>query len=238
MLKFEAIAHDLQQSIEDGTLKPNDKLPTVVELCDLYNVSKITVRRAIDLLTEMGLVSSRRGSGTYVKNAVAIPNDTLEFSRSDRATGFSAEHTDENVSTDVYEFCVINPSSSIAAHLGITPENFVYYDCRVRRLNGTPVCIEYTYMPIDVVPGLKREHVESSIYRYIREDLGLKIANFNRAVRAVAATAEEAKRLDTAAGSPLLEFEQVGYLDNGRAFEYSVSRNVGERYTLHNIVLA
>ena len=43
MLKYESIAADLSRSIEDGTLKPNDKLPTVVELCDLYGVSKITV---------------------------------------------------------------------------------------------------------------------------------------------------------------------------------------------------
>ncbi|HIU05556.1 MAG TPA: GntR family transcriptional regulator [Candidatus Coprousia avicola] len=238
MLKFESIARDLQQSIEDGTLAPNDKLPTVVELCNLYGVSKITVRRAIDLLTELGLVSSRRGSGTYVKNASAIKRDALQFARSDRASGFTEEHEGAPVTSDVYDFCVVNPTAEIAQRLDIAPDAFAYYDCRVRRLDDVPICIEYTYMPIDVIPGLKRSHVEGSIYRYIREDLGLKIANFNRAVRAVAATPEEAERLDVAAGAPLLEFEQVGYLDNGEPFEYSISHNVGERYTLHNIVLA
>lgn len=238
MLKFEAIAHDIRRSIEDGSFKPNEKLPTVVELCELYGVSKITVRRAIDLLAEMGLVSSRRGSGTYIKRPAGSRSDKLKFSRSDRASGFSAEHRDDDVSTKVYDFCVVNPSEEVADYLDISTESFVWRICRVRILDGVPISIEYTYMPIEVIPGLQRCRVEQSIYSYIRDDLGLKISSFNRAVRAVPATAEEAVRLSVDTGSPLLEFEQVGYLDNSTPFEYSISRSVGSRYTLHNVVLA
>ena len=63
--KYEAIAADIRRSIEDGALKPGDKLPTVVEFCELYSVSKITVKRALEQITEEGLITSRRGSGTY-----------------------------------------------------------------------------------------------------------------------------------------------------------------------------
>ena len=52
MLKYETIAQDIQSRIEDGDLVPNDKLPTVVDLCDRYGVSKITVKRAFEILTE------------------------------------------------------------------------------------------------------------------------------------------------------------------------------------------
>lgn len=51
-------------------------------------------------------------------------------------------------------------------------------------------------------------------------------------------TEEEAERLDTKPGSPLLELNQIGFLDSGAAFEYSVSRNVGDRFELHNVTLA
>ena len=54
--KYEAIAADIRRTIEDGALKPGDKLPTVVEFCKLYNVSKITVKRAIEQITEEGLI--------------------------------------------------------------------------------------------------------------------------------------------------------------------------------------
>ena len=76
MLKYQSIASDIQRSIEAGALKPNAKLPTVVELCEAYGVSKITIKRAIDLLTDRGLISSRRGSGTYVKNTTELLEQT------------------------------------------------------------------------------------------------------------------------------------------------------------------
>lgn len=77
--KYEAIAADIRRSIEDGTLKPGDKLPIVVEFCELYSVSKITVKRAIEQITEEGLITSRRGSGTYVKDTAGLP--VRRFSR-------------------------------------------------------------------------------------------------------------------------------------------------------------
>ena len=72
MLKYETIAQDIQNRIESGDLAPNDKLPTVVDLCDRYGVSKITVKRAFEILTEKGLIASKRGSGTYVKNTTEL----------------------------------------------------------------------------------------------------------------------------------------------------------------------
>lgn len=63
-------------------------------------------------------------------------------------------------------------------------------------------------------------------------------ADIRRSIRAVAATEEEAERLDTTPGSPLLELNQIGFLDSGTAFEYSISRNVGGRFELHNVTLA
>ncbi len=90
-------------------------------------------------------------------------------------------------------------------------------------------------MPFDLVPGLKKSQLYQSVYAYLRDVLGYKISNFHRIIRAVAATEEEAERLEVAAGSPLLELEQVGFLDDGTPFEYSVSRNVGDRSELRDI---
>lgn len=63
-------------------------------------------------------------------------------------------------------------------------------------------------------------------------------ADIRRSIRAVAATEKEAERLDTTPGSPLLELNQIGFLDSGTTFEYSISRNVGDRFELHNVTLA
>ena len=251
MLKYESIAADLSRSIEDGTLKPNDKLPTVVELCDLYGVSKITVKRAFDLLTEKGLISSRRGSGTFVKNTTELfeqagieptkgapgEKDSFSFSQSDKAAGFTKEHEgdDRTVTSIVYDFSIVNPPENVARHLNIHPEDFTYYHCRVRCLDDDPMVIEYTYMPIDLIPGLKKAQLYQSVYAYIQKTLGLKISSFHRILRAVPATEEEAERLHTKPGVPMLEIEQIGFLDDGTPFEYSISRYEGSRGQLRDI---
>lgn len=236
--KYEAIAADIRRSIEDGALKPGDKLPTVVEFCELYAVSKITVKRAIEQITEEGLVTSRRGSGTYVKDQVGLPGNSFFQGKNDRAQGFTHEHAGQKVSSVVYDFSIVNPPAEVAAQLGLAEDDFAYHIVRVRQVDETPVVIEYTYMPLELIPGLKKKDLYSSVYSFIREKCGLKISSFHRTVRAVAATDEEAERLSCAPGAPLLELNQIGFLDSGAAFEYSVSRNVGDRFELHNVTLA
>lgn len=239
MPKYESIANDIRRSIVDGTLKPGDKLPTVVEFCDLYGVSKITVKRAIEQITEQGLVTSRRGSGTYVKETSGLPASMRGRWQSERAKGFSYEHgpTGDKVTSVVYDFSIVNPPEEIARLLNMDPDDFTYYHCRVRCANDVPIVIEYTYMPLDLIPGLKKNVLYGSVHDYIGS-LGLKISSFHRTIRALRATAEEAERLDIAEGDPLLELEQVGFLDSGVPFEYSRSRNVGDRYELNHMTLA
>lgn len=248
MLKYQAIAADIQHSIKDGSLKPNDKLPTVVELCQIYDVSKITVKRAFDVLIEKGLIASRRGSGTYVKSSQDMTNPrgtgtyikgeagTLGFTRSDRARGFTVDHEDMGkISSVVYDFSIVNPPEKVAHHLNIHPDDFTYHHCRVRCIDEVPIVIEYTYMPLDLIPGLKKSQLYKSVYSYIQDTLGYKISSFHRIIRAVGATEEEAKRLATKPGEPLLEMEQIGFFDDGTAFEYSISRNVGDRSELRDV---
>ena len=236
--KYEVIANDIRRSIEDGNLKPGEKLPTVIEFCDLYGVSKITVKRALEQVAEQGLVTSRRGSGTYVKSTVGLPRGFSDPGHSDRARGFTKEHEGREVESVVYAFTIVNPPADVAEQLNIAPDDFAYYDERVRVVDGTPIVIEYTYMPLDLIPGLKKHHLYGSIYGYIREQCGLNISSFHRTIKAVPATSEEAERLAVEPGAPLLELHQTGYLDSGQTFEYSISRNVGDRYDIHYVTLA
>ena len=162
--KYEAIAADIRRSIEDGALKPGDKLPTVVEFCELYSVSKITVKRAIEQITEEGLITSRRGSGTYVKDTAGLPGQVFFQGKNDRAQGFSYEHRGEKVTSVVYDFSIVNPPAEIATQLGMAEDDFAYHIVRVREVDGQPIVIEYTYMPLELIPGLKKKDLYASIY--------------------------------------------------------------------------
>ena len=202
--KYEAIAADIRRSIEDGALKPGDKLPTVVEFCELYSVSKITVKRAIEQITEEGLITSRRGSGTYVKDTAGLPGQVFFQGKNDRAQGFSYEHRGEKVTSVVYDFSIVNPPAEVATQLGMAEDDFAYHIVRVREVDGQPVVIEYTYMPLELIPGLKKKDLYASIYSFIREQCGLKISSFHRTIRAVALPCSNSTRLASWIAAPRL----------------------------------
>ena len=166
--KYESIAADIRRSIEDGALKPGDKLPTVVEFCELYGVSKITVKRAIEQITEEGLFTSRRGSGTYVKDTAGLPGKAFFQGRNDRAQGFTYEHRGEKVASVVYDFSIVNPPAEVASQLGMAEDDFAYHIVRVREVDGLPIVIEYTYMPLELIPGLKKKPSTSELVDWLK----------------------------------------------------------------------
>lgn len=227
MMKYEEVVRGLQEKIEHGDYKEAGQLPTVEALCKEYEVSKITIKKAMDELEQMGLISRRRGSGTFVKNVSMPGAKRTGFEMSEQMTGFYAEHSarGEKVETVVYDFSVVVPPQNVAKLLGMDPDEFAYHVCRVRLADGVAHAIEYTYMPINVIPDLRRRNVESSIYGYIENDLHLKVASAHRIVRASLPTQEECERLGIDKNEPLLEIEQVGFLDDGVPFEASLSKH-------------
>lgn len=227
MLKYKAVAQDIVKKISQGEYLPNDRLPTTPELCEQYQVSKITIKKAMDELELGGLIARRRGSGTYVKGVTSqLENAPSGWSMSSQMGGYTKDHPGHEVTSHVYDFSVVRAPEMVADELGIEPDEFCYHVCRTRLLDGKPDVIEYTYMPIKVVPDLREHHVETSIYGYIQNDLGLKIASAHRTIEAVLVTPEEAKMLQVKPNSPALQVTQVGFLDDGTAFEHSVSRHV------------
>ena len=92
MLKYQIVIDDLRQAIKNGTYPAYSQLPSVSKLCEQYDVSKITINKALGELEAQGLISRRRGSGSFVKKvetSSAAP-DTNDISG--QMTGFLAEH--------------------------------------------------------------------------------------------------------------------------------------------------
>lgn len=109
VLKYQIVIDDLRQAIKNGTYPAYSQLPSVSKLCEQYDVSKITINKALGELEAQGLISRRRGSGSFVKKvetSSAAP-DTNDISG--QMTGFLAEHQarGESVRTDVYDFSVV-----------------------------------------------------------------------------------------------------------------------------------
>ena len=226
MDKYENIVQSLRQQIACGTYGPGDRLPTIPQLCSAYSVSKITVKRAMDELELQGLVTRRRGSGTYV---TGLPQGMGGAGDSaGRLRGFTAEREarGERADTLVREFEVVPAEAGIARDLNLQPSELCYRIERTLYADGIPVQDQTLHIPLQVVPNLLRSHVEGSIYRYIEEELGLRIASAHRRVIAIRPSDNTAEHLQIDTSDAILKIFQTTYLDDGRPCEKSVSLHV------------
>lgn len=229
MYKYEEIARDIEKSIANGELKAYEQLPTVVELCNKYNVSKSTITQVITELSDRGLITRRRGSGMFVKS-MATEADAY-WQNYNRVINYKEDPGKESdVRTDLDDLAVIRPDREIACMLDMGDKAFAYFITRVLRNPVEPLAIEYVYVPIDMVPGFKYEDAGRSIIKYAGDHLGLKVSSIHKSIRAAMPTSEERGRLKIPYGFPFLEVERVAFLADGRPFEYVLSHYRSDKY--------
>ena len=234
MLKYVEISNDIRKKIIEGNYLPNERLPFEKEICDKYESSKMTVKKALDILVAEGLLVKRRGSGTFVKDINPKERDNLIASTQFR--GLSSFYVNHKVESKIIEYKVINADDNIAKKLLVTEEDFVYKIIRVRVVDGISVVLEEMYMPIQIIPGLKKQHLSGSIYEYIERVLNLKIKSAHRTITIKKSTEYEQKLLNVKKNEPLGIIEQVAYLDNGQAFEYSIVTHRCEEFKVNSVV--
>lgn len=219
MLKYEMIANDIRNKIINNTYPVNSQLPLEKEIIQEYGVSRITVKKAYDILVNEGLVIKRRGNGTFVKN---IDEDTaLLFAKSRQFQGFSTNHAKSKIETYVSFFQVELPSEDVQKKLKINQNDWVYHFIRTRYKDDKPVVIEYTFMPMALIPGITKEILEHSIYQYIEEELKMKIQSAHRIITAYAPNEEQKELLKLEEMIPVVNVEEITFLDTGKPFSYT-----------------
>lgn len=235
MLKYEKIAFDIKEDILSEKYKPNEQLPFEKELCEKYNVSKMTVKKALDLLVNDGLIIKRRGSGTFVKDITE--KEIQRIIEKKQFSGLTTTSIGHKVTSKVLEFKIINATKEIADILKIEEDEFIYFVHRVRYVDDKAVVIEKTYIPLNLIPGMKLADVKKSIYGYIKDKLGLNIQSAHSTVRAMKSNELDRKYLNLEKDDPILEVERVAYLDNGKVFEYSFSRHRYDKFEFKSITV-
>lgn len=234
MKKYILISNDIRNKILDGVYQANEQIPFEKDMCVEYNVSKMTVKKALDILVAEGLVIKRRGSGTFVKD---LSNEEMErVAFANQLRGTTALNPDKEVKSKILEFSVIDANDLVKNKLNIKEDSFVYDIYRARYIDGKPTVMEKMYMPIDLVPGLRKINIENSIYEYIEGDLGIKIQSSHRKISVRKATEIEEKYLELQPGDPVAVAEQIAYFDNGTAFEYSISVHRYDKFSVEFVL--
>lgn len=216
---YRQIADALREKISAGELKPGDALPTESSLQEAFNVSRVTVRQALKLLTEEHIVESIQGSGTYVKEE-RVNYDIYQL------TGFYEKLADRNVDThsEVSIFEVLKADAKLAEKLNLSHDDKVWHIKRVRFIKQKPVNLEETWMPLALFPDLTWEVMENSKYHYVEQIKKLVIDRSEQELVPIMPSEEAIAALSLDPAKPILEKVSRGLLKDGRVFEYS--RNV------------
>ncbi|WP_031423711.1 GntR family transcriptional regulator [Exiguobacterium sp. NG55] len=216
MLKYQQIANEIEQYINEQQLKQGDKLPVLEQMMNQYAVSKSTITKALELLERKGVIFQLRGSGIFVRRHNR-PGYMSLFS----TQGFKSNLGDRVLTSDVIDMSVMKPDALVAENLGIGVSDDVYRVERVRYVDGEVLCHEESYYVKAIVPYLNREIVADSIFDYVQSALGVTIGFSDMYLQVDRLTEGEAGHLGLQENDPTLRIETIFHLTNGKPFDYS-----------------
>ena len=150
--------------------------------------------------------------------------------------GTSAFHPDKEVTSKILQYEIVPATEKVASKLNIPVDTQVYEIYRVRLVNQQPTVIEKTFMPVSIIPGLRKKDLEDSIYTYIEDKLGLRIESGHRTISVRKANDIEIEELQLETGDPVGVAEQIGFLSNGAPFEYSISVHRYDQFSVEMMV--
>lgn len=207
-------------------LGPDSAIPSERELMTTYDVSRATVRKAIDSLVADGLLHRIHGKGTFVaRPRLESRLHLASFTQDMRRRGFTP-------STRLLGIEAERPPAEVAKALGIGEAGTAWRIDRVRLADGQPIALETGWYPENTLPGLDHKDLGGSLYEIFADDYGLVIDGAEQTLWGESADAAVARRLDAPVHTPLLVFRRVSTAA-GRPLEYVVSRYRGDRYQLH-----
>jgi DNA-binding GntR family transcriptional regulator len=219
------IAENLKQAIEDGTLKPGDRLDNELDLTERLGVSRPTVRQAVQRLVEQGLVVRRRGLGTVV----VAPRILRSVALTSLYDDLSANH--RHPATTVLATSEIEANDELASILSLPSGAAVLSVERLRLADGNPLAIMHNFLPAGLLEGRPEEALEKTgLYELLRSQ-GVRLQAGEQVIGARRATAREAKLLQAPRNATVLTMTRTTFDLAGRPVEHGSHAYLADRYS-------
>lgn len=228
LAKYMQIQEYYAEKIKNHELVEGEKMPTEDKLCKLFNVSRITVRQALDELSRQGYIVKIQGKGSFVgtKKADLQLNRLQGFSEEMRAKGLVP-------STRLIEVEMITPPEDVAQKLQIGNLTKVYSVKRVRYADNIAMSVEHAYIPFYLCAGLEQQNLTSSMYTIFEKSYNIRVIRAKQSLEAIIIDKNNAQLLDVKAGTPALQVERISYMQDGSTCEYVRSIYRGDKYKFY-----
>lgn len=222
---YAQISTHLRDAIEDGTYKAGDRLPSERELAEQFQVSTITVKRAVLDLVQEGLVYRKRGKGTFV----AEPKLERDLGR---LNSFTKEMLYYGVEPGnlLIRAELVKATGRVAQALKLESGQEVVLIERTRLADGEPLMLEKAFLPHKIFPGILEEDLsERSLYDVISNRFDVALASARETLEPIIINSEEAEKLKVEKGTPGLLLELTAFSQTGEPVEYCKAIVRGDR---------
>lgn len=194
------------EHITSGEWKPGDKIPSERDLMLLADISRATVRQAMNSLSHQNILEKVHGAGTFVKQPKFEQplHVTYSFSQQLRQLGFKLED-------QLLERRLMPATPELAAHLQIPVKTDMIYIHRLRLLAGTPMMVSKSYIPYDLCPGILTDPFDNSLYQLLFNRYHLPIIHATERLEATASDRALSNLLRISNRIPIMYVERVAF---------------------------
>jgi GntR family transcriptional regulator len=223
---YDQIERNLRDLIVNGHLKSGEAMPGEWDLADLYSVSRLTVRRALDELVRQNWLKKKHGVGTFVRQPImaSIAASKLSFTEQMRAIG-------REPSSRFIRQRVTAATEKIARALHIQEGDPIFEITRVRLADNIPILLETACLSAARFPTLKSHDwaQDESLYKVLSDEYEINISAMDHTIKPVTLTETESRYLKAKAGAPALLSQIIAYTPDSVPVEYAWSVSNGDK---------
>ncbi len=208
------------------TLEDGDIIPTEVDLCEHFDISRPTVRQAINELVTEGQIVRRKGKGSFVSRS-KIKQDFLLVLES-----FNTEMAEKGLTpeTKLVSMKIRGASARAAEVFGINTGDDLVFISRLRSINNEPIVLVNTWLPADRFASILNFDMEhESLYEVMENEFGCVLTNTKRYLEARLAGDFEAEKLEISVGDPVQFIETIATEGDDIPVEFSLAYYRGDR---------
>ena len=226
---YNRIYNDLLQQIKTGQLSPGQKLKTEMELCQIYGVSRESVRRALSMLETDGYIIRKVSAGTFVQEK------KTEYAPS----SFHQSFTEQMIQHGKHPSSLIRSiellsdeiPTQVVKSMNITAGERVYRVKRIRLADDVPMAYEIAYIRQKLCPNLHTKLLEdTSLYQLYEDYYHLDMGTIDLKIEAVSADSSLQKLLNLKRSMALLKMTSLMHLRDETPLYYVICYHVGELY--------
>ncbi len=221
--KYNQLYEIFHNKIISGEWKNGQKLLPERELCEEFNVSRITLRQTLQMLEEAKLITRKQGRGTFIQNHPVEQKLTKLYSLREHFNEIGIKST-----AKITQYEIIKANNDLATKLDINTGEEVIKIKRVFYAETNPYVLERTFLPKNIFPDMTKKRVaEDGLYKTFN-NLGVRIIRATEKLQPLLLKESTAKILNEETGSVGMRIERTTYSENNLIIEYTESIISGE----------